>query len=48
MGDSTSSMFYAFGLFIGLYLVGMLLYQGHQLFKRWRAGRRDRRYRKKP
>ena len=34
MGDSTGSMFYMFAIFIGIYIVGMLLYQGYQMIRK--------------
>ena len=42
MGDSTGSMFYMFAIFIGIYIVGMLLYQGYQMIRKWRKNRRTR------
>lgn len=42
MGDSTGSMFYAFGLFIAIYIVGMSVYQLVQLVNKWRERRKDR------
>ncbi len=41
MGNSTGSMFYMFAIFIGIYIVGMLLYQGFQAIKKWRNRRRS-------
>ena len=35
MGTSTGSMFYAFLAFILIYIVGVLIYQGVQLIKKW-------------
>ena len=35
MGNSTGSMFYAFLAFILIYIVGVLIYQGVQLIKKW-------------
>lgn len=40
MGDSTGSMFYAFLIFILLYIAGMLIYQGYMFVKKWRENRR--------
>ncbi|HJA32134.1 MAG TPA: hypothetical protein H9956_10900 [Candidatus Eisenbergiella pullicola] len=45
MGDSTGSMFYAFLLFIVIYILGMAVYQVVQLIKKWRENRKDRLYR---
>nr|WP_300304942.1 hypothetical protein [uncultured Anaerostipes sp.] len=42
MGDSTGSMFYMFAIFIGIYVVGMLIYQGYQMIRKWRKNRRTR------
>ena len=42
MGDSTGSMFYMFAIFIGIYIVGMLIYQGYQMIKKWCRNRRSR------
>lgn len=39
MGNSTGSMFYMFAIFIGIYIAGMLLYQGYQMMKKWRRNR---------
>lgn len=35
-------MFYAFAVIIVIYIVGMLLYQGFQLLKKWREERRNK------
>lgn len=42
MGDSTSSMFYAFAAFIAIYIVVAGIYSIVQLFKRMSMKRRDR------
>lgn len=42
MGDSTGSMFYAFLAFILIYIVGMVIYQGFLLVKKWRGNRKSR------
>lgn len=42
MGDSTSSMFYAFAAFIAIYIVGAGIYSIVQLFKRMSMKKRDR------
>lgn len=42
MGDSIGSMFYMFAVFIGIYIAGMLLYQGYQMIKKWRRSRRSK------
>ncbi len=42
MGDSTGSMFYAFLVFILLYVVGMILYQGYSFIKKRRGNRKSR------
>ena len=34
MGDSTTSMFYAFAIFIGLYLIGIAIYEIYKLVRR--------------
>ncbi|SDG06911.1 hypothetical protein [Marvinbryantia formatexigens] len=39
MGNSTGSMFYAFGAFMLIYIVGASIYQGYLWFRK----RRDRR-----
>ncbi len=41
MGDSTGSMFYAFGAFLIIYLVGVLIYQGYLWIKKWRDRKKD-------
>lgn len=44
MGNSTGSMFYAFGAFLLIYLVGVSIYQIYLWIKRWREKqRRERR-----
>lgn len=34
-------MFYAFGAFLLIYIVGALIYQGYLWFKRWRDQKKD-------
>lgn len=34
MGDSTTSMFYAFAIFIGLYLIGVIIYEAYKLIRK--------------
>lgn len=41
MGDSTGSMFYMFAVFIGIYIAGMLLYQGYQMIRKRRRSRKE-------
>ena len=36
MGNSTGSMFYAFGAFLLIYIVGVLIYQCYLWIKKWR------------
>ena len=40
MGNSTGSMFYAFGAFLLIYLVGVSIYQIYLWIKRWREKRK--------
>ena len=39
MGNSTGSMFYAFGAFLLIYLVGVSIYQIYLWIKKWRENR---------
>ena len=41
MGSSTGSMFYAFGAFLIIYLVGVSIYQLVLWIKKWRERRKD-------
>lgn len=41
MGSSTGSMFYAFGAFLIIYLVGVSMYQLVLWIKKWRERRKD-------
>ncbi len=41
MGNSTSSMFYAFGLFLVIYIVGASIYQLYLWIKAWKAKRKE-------
>lgn len=34
MGDSTTSMFYAFAIFIGLYLIGVIIYEAYKFIRK--------------
>ena len=34
MGNSTGSMFYAFAIFIGLYLIGIIIYEAYKLIRK--------------
>ena len=42
MGNSTGSMFYAFGAFLLIYLVGVSIYQIYFAFITWRADREEK------
>ena len=42
MGNSTGSMFYAFGAFLLIYLVGVSIYQIYLWIKRWRENREEK------
>ena len=43
MGDSTSSMFYAFAAFIAIYIVGVGIYSMVQMVKkRWKKRRSNK------
>ncbi len=44
MGNSTGSMMYLVVIFLALYLVGVGIYQGIRLLKKWREKKRDRRF----
>lgn len=46
MGHSTESMFYMAVILIVIYIVGMLIFDGCRLFKKWWNERKDRRFRK--
>ena len=41
MGNSTGSMFYAFGAFLLIYLVGASIYQIYLWIKKWRENREE-------
>lgn len=41
MGDSTGSMFYAFGVFLLIYIVGASIYQGYLWVKKRRNYRKN-------
>ncbi len=41
MGNSTTSMFYAFGLFLVLYIVGASIYQIFLWIKAWKEKRKN-------
>ena len=41
MGSSTGSMFYAFGAFLLIYLVGATIYQIYLWIKKWRENKED-------
>lgn len=34
MGNSTGSMFYAFAIFIGLYLIGIIIYEAYKFIRK--------------
>ena len=42
MGNSTGSMFYAFGAFLLIYLVGVFIYQIYLWVKKWRENREEK------
>ena len=42
MGNSTGSMFYAFGAFLLIYLVGVSIYQIYLWIKKWRENRDEK------
>ena len=42
MGNSTGSMFYAFGAFLLIYLVGVSIYQIYLWIKKWRENREEK------
>lgn len=42
MGNSTDSMFYAFGAFLLIYLVGVSIYPIYLWIKRWRENREEK------
>ncbi len=42
MGNSTTSMFYAFGLFLVIYIVGASIYQLYLWIKAWKNKRKDK------
>lgn len=46
MGDSTGSMMYAFGAFIILYLVAVLIYQGYLWIQKRRERKKDEKFRR--
>lgn len=41
MGDTTGSMFYAFGAFLLIYIVGASIYQGYLWFKKRKNRRKN-------
>lgn len=41
MGSSTGSMFYAFGAFLLIYLVGASIYQIYLWIKKWRENKKN-------
>ena len=45
MGDSTGSMFYAFGAFLIIYLVGALIYTAYLHIKKRRDRKKDEQFR---
>ena len=34
MGNSTGSMFYAFAIFIALYIIGMIIYEAYKFIRK--------------
>ena len=42
MGNSTGSMFYAFGAFLLIYFVGVSIYQIYLWIKKWRENREEK------